>query len=193
VSEEAPSFATRARAALARFLRWLVLLRGSPEAIAGGVAIGIFVAFTPTVGLQILLATGLATLLGASRPAAILFTTITSPPTFVPVYAFTYWVGSFFWSGPPVAEVSATLGALLARMATFHWSEIAEPVRLAAAMTREALVPFWIGGVLVGSLGAGIAYPVTLRGVRFSRARLARLRERRARRRAARGSRGARR
>ena len=189
VSDHAATLGVRVGAQLARFLRWLVMLRGSPEAIARGVAVGVFIAFTPTVGLQILLATGLATLLGASRPAAILFTTITSPPTFVPVYAFTYWVGNFFWSGPPVAEVTTTLAELLERMAGFHWSEVGEQVRVAAAMTREALVPFWIGGILAGTVGAAASYPTTLRGVRFSRARLTRLRERRAKRRSARSER----
>lgn len=186
MSDESTTLTARLRAQLARFLRWLVMLRGSPEAIARGVAIGVFVAFTPTVGLQIVIATGLATLFGASRPAAILFTTITSPPTFVPVYAFTYWVGNLFWSGPPVADVTATLATLLDRMAGFHWSDVGQQVRVAAAMTREVMVPFWIGGIGVGSVAAGASYPVTLRSVRFSRRRLVRLRERRAERRDAR-------
>ena len=64
-----------------RILRSVVRLRGSPRAIAGGLAIGVFVAFMPTRGFQMLFAAFLATLFGANRPAAVLPVWITNPAT----------------------------------------------------------------------------------------------------------------
>ncbi len=55
-----------------RALRSIVTLHGSPEAIALGTAIGVFIAFTPTIGFQMLLGAFVATLVGASRPAAMI-------------------------------------------------------------------------------------------------------------------------
>jgi uncharacterized protein (DUF2062 family) len=60
-----------AREGLRRFLRWLVLLRGSPEALGRGMAIGTVVAFTPTLGIQIPLALFLTTIANANRPISI--------------------------------------------------------------------------------------------------------------------------
>ena len=40
------------RAAATRFLWWLRNLRGSPDALSRGFAVGTLVAFTPTVGVQ---------------------------------------------------------------------------------------------------------------------------------------------
>jgi hypothetical protein len=100
-------------------MHWLVGLRGSPEAIARGLAIGLFVAFTPTIGVQLILAAALATLLGASRAAALVPVWITNPVTIPPIYGFTYMVGSWFFPGPPanrMAEVLSGLGARLRKL-----------------------------------------------------------------------------
>ncbi len=181
-----PSLLARGRAELARFLRWLIFLRGSPEAIGRGVALGILVAVTPTIGFQILLSAGLATLLGASRPAAVLMTAITSPPTFVPIYGFTYWVGSFVWAGPPVAEVTGILAGLLKDLSRLGWTEVASQIRAFAAVSTDVFIPLWVGGLATGAVAGLAAYFPTVRFVRFSRERLRRARTRRAERRAGR-------
>jgi uncharacterized protein (DUF2062 family) len=186
---QSPSLIARGRALVARFLRWLIFLRGSPEAIGRGVAIGILVALTPTIGFQILLSAGLATLVGGSRPAAVLMTAITSPPTFVPIYGFTYWIGSLVWAGPPVSEVTATLTGLLRDLSTLGWTEVARQIGAFAAVGRDIFVPLWLGGFATGIVAGGGAYLPTVRFVRFSRKRLRRVRERRSERRARRTSR----
>jgi len=176
VAAQADTMVGRLRAQLARFLRWLVRLRGSPEAIGLGVSVGILVAFTPTLGFQIILSTTLATLLNASRPAAVLMTAITSPPTIPPIYAFTYWVGSLVWPGPPVAEATAMLGDAFAQLAHLEWNQISAQMRALGSIGRDVFVPLWIGGVAVGLVVGGAAYVPTVRFVRFSRRRMGRLR-----------------
>ena len=60
-----------------RFVR----LRGLPEEIAKGVALGIFIGMTPTFGFQMAIALFFAYLLRENRLAAILGVWITNPVT----------------------------------------------------------------------------------------------------------------
>ncbi len=87
--------------------RWVLKLRSSSYAIAGGLGLGMFLAFTPTVGIQIILAVVLATLLNVNRPAAMIPVWITNPVTVAPIYTFNYWLGLKFVDGPPLSEVSS--------------------------------------------------------------------------------------
>lgn len=97
-------------------IKWIVRLRRSPRAIAGGLALGTFVAFTPTVGVQFAIAIFLATLLGMNRPASLVTIWITNPATIAPVYTFNYWVGKLIWPGPPVGEVYGSFVDLAAKL-----------------------------------------------------------------------------
>lgn len=153
-------------------LAWLLRLRGSPRAIARGVAIGTLVAFTPSVGLQTLLAVGLATLCNANRPAAALLIWITNPLTMAPVYAFTYGVGGLIWPGPSRASVAAAVRGAAREIAALDVFALRDSLAVFLALGFDVLAPMLIGGVLVGGVAAAIAYPLTL-------ATLARLRRRR--------------
>lgn len=167
------------RGRLARFFRWLVLLRGSPEAIALGFAIGTFVAFAPIVGLQSIVALLLTTLVNANRPVSLIPLVITNPASIVPVYAFTYWVGSFFWKGPPLDQVRQVLEEAAGRLAEVGFWELAEPLRALLALGGDVFVPLWIGGAIVGLAAGAAVYPVTVVLVRAGRARLQARRRRR--------------
>ncbi|HSH69514.1 MAG TPA: DUF2062 domain-containing protein, partial [Deferrisomatales bacterium] len=101
---------------LRRLGRWLFQLRGSPEAIALGVAIGVFVAFTPTAGVQALLALLLATLLGANRPAAVAPVFLTNPLTALPAFTLTYRAGLLWVPGPSLGEARDLLKHLVASL-----------------------------------------------------------------------------
>jgi uncharacterized protein len=157
---------SRFRKGLRRVVIWLLLLRGSPHAIAMGVAVGVFVAFTPTYGVQMLLAPLIATFLGANRPASIPPVWITNPLTMPACYAFTYWVGTTFWAGPPVDEVYDMMVQTLSRLATFDVWEIFDQFVAFMGMLRDILVPLFIGGVIVGLVAGGISYVVTREALR---------------------------
>jgi len=56
------------------------------RAVAGGVALGLFIAFTPTIPFQMLLAAAGALLLKVNLPAAVAGVWVTNPVTAVPVF-----------------------------------------------------------------------------------------------------------
>ena len=153
------------------FLSWLVRLRGSPEAIALGVATGTFVAFTPTIGIQTFLALVLATLVGGNRPACLAPVWITNPVTIPPIFAFTYWLGSHFGSGPPPGAVARMLGETVKRLGAGDYLGMHEEILVFAALGRDVFVPLWIGGAIVGGVAAAVAYGLTLRAVHGFRSR----------------------
>lgn len=160
---------------------WLVRLRGSPHAIARGVALGILVAFTPTIGVQTLLALGLATLLNANRPAAAAPVWLTNPVTIPPVYAFTYYLGSFFWPGPDRSDVARLMRDAAHELQSLDFLALGARLQLFIDLGIDVFVPLMIGGLLTGGLIAAVAYPLTLRLVIELRGR--RIRNRRAPRR----------
>ena len=136
-------------------LRWVIRLRSSPRAIAGGLAIGTFIAFTPTVGVQIILAVIVATFFNMNRPAAMIPVWITNPLTVAPIYTFNYWLGSKVSDGPPLAEVSGLFIDIGKTMARLEFWNIKEQFMAILHMGKETLIPLLIGSIAVG-LAAGI-------------------------------------
>lgn len=155
---------------VARSIDWLIGLRASPEEIGRGVAIGIFVALTPTLGFQIAIAACLATLLNANRPVAVLGVWITNPVTVPPIFALTYAVGAHFWHGPVTGGVGQLLGGLSQQatsQAVWDW-----PAQLKALVLvgGDVLAPLTIGGAICGLVAAGVCYVIVVRVVRQRRA-----------------------
>ena len=84
-----------------------------PERIARGVAVGSFIAVTPTVGIQLYLALAVATAVGGNRAAAVAMTFVLNPLIFVPPswwYFPAYYIGTFLLNMEPVG-LSAIIGA----------------------------------------------------------------------------------
>lgn len=148
-------------------LRWVLKLRSSPRAIAGGLGVGMFVAFTPTVGIQIILAIIAATLCNVNRPAAIAPVWITNPVTVAPVYTFNYWIGTFFWSGPPLAEVKTLFANLGSALTHLSFWDMKEALLAMLHIGMEILVPLCIGSVVVGIVLGIITYILSLKLLLF--------------------------
>jgi uncharacterized protein (DUF2062 family) len=123
------------------------------------------VAFTPTIGFQTVLALALATLLNANRPISMIPTWLTNPVTIPPIYAFTYYLGSFFWPGPEVATIAATLREAAVELASFDSWAMRGQLGVFVDLGLDVFMPMMIGGGLVGSLAAAVSYPLTLRAV----------------------------
>ena len=140
------------------FIKWLVRLRRSPRAIAGGFALGTFVAFTPTMGIQIFIVMFLATILNMNRPAAFVTVWITNIATVAPIYTFNYWVGSLFWEGPSVTEVYRTFLDLTAKLARMDLWDIMEQFRVVRSLGQEIILPLIIGSVIAGVIAAVLVY-----------------------------------
>lgn len=139
-------------------IRWVVKLRGSTKAIAGGLGLGTFIAFTPTMGVQIVIALFLATLVNVNRPAAVIPVWITNPVTMAPMYTFNYWVGCFFWEGPPVREVSKILLDITKNVASLDFLELPSHAMDFMQMGRDIIIPLFIGCTLVGAICGTLAY-----------------------------------
>jgi len=143
-----PVAASRGADLARRSLRWLFGLRGSPEAIAGGVAIGILVALSPTLGMQSALAALLATVCNANRPAAVALVWLTNPVTIPPVFALTYAIGSRLFPVESLAEPCLACASVLAEAGT---------------AAGEIMARLLVGGLLLGIPLAAVAYLTTLR------------------------------
>ena len=93
--------------ALRRVLRyhWLKFrrLQEDPRKIAGGMALGVFIAFTPTIPFHMVGALTLAALLRVSPVTAFIGIQIGNPLTIVPIYVAAYKVGQFLlYRGKPL-------------------------------------------------------------------------------------------
>lgn len=159
-------------------LKWLLLrirpvlriirgFRGSPEAIAGGFSLGLFLALTPTVGIQIVIAIFLATLFKLSRPATLASVMLTNPVTVPPIFTFNYWVGSLFFHGPSVKEVYQHFIKIAAEMAKLNVWEVGAQIKAFAAMGQDMLLPLIAGSLFVAILSGGISYIFLVRFLWF--------------------------
>lgn len=85
-----------------RYAKKILGLNDSPHAIALGVAIGMFVAFTPTAPLQMTLAFCIAWIFHANKTAAIIPTWVTNPITNPPIFFGQYLTGAYLFGYPLV-------------------------------------------------------------------------------------------
>jgi uncharacterized protein len=135
------------------FMHRVVHVQDTPHRIALGVAIGIFVAWTPTVGFQMALAVALAWLLGANKLVGVPFVWISSPLTFVPIYLPNYYVGRWILGSdvppPDFGKLADVTGGRL-EWATTWW-----------AVTWNAILPLWVGSLLVAFVLAVPTYLTT--------------------------------
>lgn len=128
----------------------------TPHAIALGVSIGVFAAFLPIVGIQMLVGVAIAALLRANKAVTIPVVWITNPLTIVPIYYGCYRVGKLFT--PPVRRESDRGLQRVFELASS--AQLFDPAfwkSFVLAMT-EAGAELWIGCVVVASLSSIAAY-----------------------------------
>lgn len=147
--------------------RWFVhLLRldESAHRIALGAAVGMFIALTPTVGLQMLLVFLVTSVIPGNRAAGLPLVWITNPATIVPIYSFNYTIGRLVTAGPTLHEFEQQVVRLLADDPTWWafvkgWWDI----------VMEVAAPLWIGSLAVGLVAGGAAYGLMYGLIRFYR------------------------
>jgi len=169
-----PSLRRRAVRVIRRVLR----SSGTPHSIALGVAIGFVVAWTPTMGFQMIIAAPICLLLRANFLAAVPPIWLTNPATMVPIYGFNYWVGLRLVGGPGLHEFRSRFGEIahLFRESDSTWREI---LSQCLDLTGEFLWPLWIGSFVVGLALAIPSYALTFKAVEVFRARRQKRREQR--------------
>ncbi len=80
-----------------RFIVYRVLhIDDTPQRLALGIALGLFIAWTPTVGIQMFLVLILAPALRANAAVGIPMVWLSNPFTIIPIYFSNYWLGNKF-------------------------------------------------------------------------------------------------
>lgn len=155
----------------------------SPHRIALGVAIGLFIAWTPTVGLQMLLALAAAAVLRANKIIPVALVWITNPVTLVPIYYVNWVIGRMIVPGDDnlrMNEAYIRLQALVKHSPNF-FDLILEPGtwKQIGTLIFEMGIELWIGSFALGMLLAIAGYFSTLHGVMYYRERRRQQREQR--------------
>lgn len=155
------------------YAKRVLRLTATPHAIAAGVAAGVFVSFTPFLGLHFILAGVLAWVIRGNVVAAAFGTAIGNPLSFPLIWGATLETGKFILYGRQSEQIApAHLGAMLRHL---DFVDLWEPV----------MKPMTIGAIPVGLLFALGFYILTRWAtVSFRERRRKRLAER-ARRKAA--------
>ncbi len=145
-------------------LRRLLAIDDPPERTALAFAVGVFIAFSPFLGLHTILATVLAFLFRFNKIAIYTGTFVNNPfLTLVPIIVASYGLGALL-TGRPL------------RLPEEGMRLLTEPHLLDGGYWRRlwvnlwaVVVPFSVGGMVLSVVCSLAAYPVTLRLLRAHR------------------------
>ena len=154
-----------------------IILRshGTPEQVALGAIIGVFVGMTPLLGIHLPIAILLAWMLRASRLATLPGVFITNVFTAIPIYTFTYKLGNHLLPDIPEIDIRPVMREVLLSVQQHDWYAFQEIVKTLAHISGDSLAAMFIGGFIVAVLVSVPVWFATLHIVR-------RWRERRTRR-----------
>jgi len=137
------------------WIREIIGLDDTPRAIALGTAIGTFIAFTPTVGAQMLIVLAVGWLCKPffrfNKLAGLIAVYISNPVTTLPIYWFNYWVGSFVIPGNLTHERLKTV---------LNYQDFSQWGQTMWSMLIEIGWPLLLGSFIVGLLCALPTYPL---------------------------------
>lgn len=122
----------------------LARLRSEPDAIGRGMALGIFIGFSPTFGAQIFLSIFFAFLLRQNKIATFVGVWITNPLTAPLIYGLEYQVGRMLLGFPPLSLAHFKY--------EFNWE-----------MGVQVGAPMLLGSLVLGIPVAIIGYSATVR------------------------------
>jgi uncharacterized protein (DUF2062 family) len=146
--------------------RRLLAIDDPPERTALAFSIGIFIGFSPFLGLHTILATVIAFIFRFNKVAIYTGTFINNPfLTLVPIIVGSYAVGAFFL-GRPLKIPSE--GVELLKEPHLLTGDY---YRQLFVQSRHILEPFAVGGMILSVVCSVLAYPLTLRALRLYRSR----------------------
>lgn len=154
--------------------RWYLKLArqdGSPEFIAKGCAIGLFIGFFMPFGCQLVVAIPLAFMLKASKLLSAAFTLVTNPYTITFIYPLQCMLGGLLIGEP--LSYGALCESFRGLLKEPSFKELFD-------LGSDIVIPFFVGGTFLAVVSSASGYFVSLRMVR-------RYRERRLRRASASG------
>lgn len=154
---------------IVRFVKFRILhVDDSPHRLALGVGLGLFVAWTPTIGLQMLIVLFLSFLLRANKFLSLSFVWVSNIFTLIPIYLPAYILGRHILRAfnlvhssnkEQVIEMLRRLGSfsLLFDIWTYDfWKSFFE-------VLLKIGLPLWIGGAVMGLIIGGAGYFMTYR------------------------------
>lgn len=147
-------------------LRRLLAIDDTPERTALAFSVGVFIAFSPFLGLHTIIATALAFLFRFNKIAIYTGTFVNNPfLTLVPIILGSYAVGAFFM-GRPLALPAEGLALLKEPhlLTGDYWRSLFDH-------SWDVLAPFTIGGLVLSVICSLAAYPLTLYLLRAHRRR----------------------
>jgi uncharacterized protein (DUF2062 family) len=164
---------------LAYFLHRLRRLADPPHRIARGVFAGIFVSFSPFIGFHVPLAAAIAWLLRGNMLAAVLATVIGNPLTFPIIGWAALEVGYAILGNDlridgagALKAIAFAIGQLRSNIAAAFGGGEARWEGL-AAVARKVVMPYAVGGAVVGTAAGAIGYALLLPVARRQQSRRA--------------------
>ena len=146
--------------------RRLLAIDDPPERTALAFSIGVFIAFSPFLGLHTIIATLLAFAFRFNKVAIYSGTFVNNPLlTLVPIIVASYGVGAFILGRP--LKIPREGLELLKNPSIFSRDYYHQLFR----HSWNVVEPFAIGGMVLSVVCSVIAYPLTLRALRAYRAR----------------------
>ncbi len=131
-------------------IRGIFKLDESPHQLAVAFAAGIFIAFTPTIGLHTVTCLLVAWLFRLNKLVVFSAAFVMNPWTIVPLYGFCLWLGM------KITGAGSAIPAIA-------WNELT--FRNAFFVLKPYLWPFVAGTLLAGILAALVSYAVMYRAV----------------------------
>jgi len=126
-------------------LKTMLHMGESPDRLAWAFAVGVFIGFSPLIGLHTIMAAGMVWGFRMNPIAVFTGAYLTNPWTAVPIYAGCTWLGLILWPGgadlAPLSMEGLTLKGLFTQM-------------------RPYLMPFVVGTLVVGTVAALVSFGV---------------------------------
>ena len=132
----------------------LIRLNDTPDKIAGGVAIGVFIGLFPTPFIGLILAPVIATILKKNRVASLIGTVVMNPITQPFVYALSYALGLFL-----LGQGFQNPFVLMKQEGITQW------------FGKSVIVPYFIGITIVSIIGTFASYWIALHLVSYYKKR----------------------
>jgi uncharacterized protein (DUF2062 family) len=135
------------------FLRRLLALEDTPKRVALGLSVGVFLAFSPFMGLQTFLGLIVAFLFGLNRMAVLMGVFLNNPWTLVPIYAAGVYLGGLVVGRHP-SEIS---------LPAFSWSQLWQRTFwMQLAGQWPVFKPLLVGSLILSFTAAILSYPFAL-------------------------------
>jgi hypothetical protein len=138
--------------------RWFIYrvlhVDDTPHRIALGLAIGVFVTMTPTIGLQMLLVVALATLFRANKLVGVPIVWASNPLTVVPIYYPSFLLGRALLGERYSRQAFYTAVTKAFTQQDSWWAQI----KAWYEATMSIFAPLWLGSIIVALLLGALTY-----------------------------------